>query len=97
MVKYSTEDINNFLLSAAKPLLREDQYTKLLERLNQKTSHAANERDAEDLEILIRSNRTLTSMLAQLYFMDYKIFEIDIPQFILDFKLYENADAESNL
>ncbi len=97
MVKYSRENINNFLLSAAKPLLSEDEYKKLLERLNQKTSHAANEQDAEDIEKLIRSNRTLTSMLAQLYFMDYKTFDIDIPQFIIDFKLYENGNLESNL
>ncbi len=89
MVNYSKENINIFLLSAAKPLLRVDEYTQLIEKLNQRTFHAANEDEAKDMEILIRSNRTLTNMLAQLYFMDYKIFEMDIPQFIFDFKLYE--------
>ncbi len=89
--------MNNFLLSAAKPMLRKDEYRKLLKRLNQKTSHAADEQDTKDIEILIRSDRTLTRMLAQLYFMDYKIFHIDIPQFIFDFKLYENVDFQSTL
>jgi hypothetical protein len=89
VINYSTENINNFVMSAAKPVLSERQYTTLIGRLQQKTIHAANEHDEEDVEALIRSNRTLTSMFAELYYTDYKLFNIDIPQFIVDFKLHE--------
>jgi hypothetical protein len=90
LIKYSQENIKKFLMNVARPVLDEIRLANFEERLGRKTEHSAIRVDVETLKKVIISNKNLTKMFAQLFFIDYKTFSIEIPKFILDLELYHS-------
>ncbi len=76
---------------SAKGVLDKTKFLNLVRRLNEKAIHASKWNDSRKLKEEIMSDRRLTGMFAELYFVDYKIFGIALPQFIIDFRLYDNS------
>jgi hypothetical protein len=91
IIKYSREFINEFLLRAAFPILNLEEHGNLRQLLNKPSDHASFKEDVEYYRNSIISNRELTRMFFIVYFTDYDTFGIDLPQFIIDYKLFKTG------
>uniref|UniRef100_A0A914X5F9 Sulfotransferase n=1 Tax=Plectus sambesii TaxID=2011161 RepID=A0A914X5F9_9BILA len=89
VIHYSRDKYYNFSLSAARPILSDAHMRTLDGRMRQSTIHAAEVNDAANLKKMITSDRNMARMLAELYYVDYQLFGLEIPKFIVDFKLFK--------